>query len=120
MTPLCHCNEITTGHPVIVRLSPTASIILLRIEDGLVAYRNVCPHMGIELDWEAGRLLTRGGRYIQCSGHGARFDPASGHCLRGPCAGESLTSLPVRIVAGMVMLDEQAAKVGEPSGSPRT
>ncbi len=88
MTPLCAEADINLGLPVIVRLSPTASVIVLRLEGGLVAYRNVCPHMGIELDWEPKRLLTRGGRYLQCTGHGAWFDPASGVCLRGPCAGE--------------------------------
>jgi nitrite reductase/ring-hydroxylating ferredoxin subunit len=92
--------------PLIVRLSPTASVILLRLEDRLVAFRNVCPHMGIELDWDAERLLTRGGRYLQCTGHGAWFDPASGRCLRGPCAGEALTALPVRVLDGLVMLDD--------------
>ena len=59
--------------------------------------------MGIELDWQANRLLTR---YLQCTGHGARFDPASGHCLRGPCAGEALTALPVLVQDGMVVLDD--------------
>lgn len=107
MTPLCHAAEVTPGQPVIVRLSPTASVILLRLDDRLVAYRNVCPHMGIELDWEPARLLTGGGRYLRCSGHDAWFDPASGHCLRGPCAGESLAALPVQVLHGMVMLNDQ-------------
>jgi nitrite reductase/ring-hydroxylating ferredoxin subunit len=92
--------------PVIVRLSSSASLILLRLEDRLVAYRNVCPHMGIELDWEPRRLLTRTGRYLQCTGHGARFDPASGRCVRGPCEGEALTALRVRVQNEMVVLDD--------------
>jgi nitrite reductase/ring-hydroxylating ferredoxin subunit len=106
MIPLCPQTEVAAGLPVIVRLSPTASVILLRLVGGLVAYRNICPHMGIELDWEPKRLLTGGGRYLQCTGHGARFDPASGACLRGPFAGESLTALPVRIHDDMVVLDD--------------
>lgn len=106
MTPLCPAAAITPGMPGIVRLSPTASVILLRLGDSLLAYRNVCPHMGIELDWEPARLLTRGGRYLQCTGHGARFDPATGLCLSGPCAGDSLACLPVRISNDVVMLDD--------------
>ncbi|WP_428492060.1 Rieske (2Fe-2S) protein [Rhodopila sp.] len=106
MTPLCPAAEVIAGLPVIVRLSATASVILLRLNDHLVAYRNVCPHMGIELDWEAERLLTPSGRYLQCTGHGAWFDPASGHCLGGPCAGESLTALAVLFRDDMVVLDD--------------
>ena len=106
MTPLCHAGEVTVGRPVIVRLSATASVIVLRLHEAIVAYRNVCPHMGIELDWEPQRLLSRSGRYLQCTGHGAWFDPASGLCLRGPCFGESLTRLPVRIEDDMVVVDD--------------
>jgi nitrite reductase/ring-hydroxylating ferredoxin subunit len=105
MTPLCPAAEITSGLPVIVRLSPTASVILLRLDHGLVAYRNACPHMSIELDWDARRLLTRSGRYLQCTGHGARFDPASGVCVQGPCSGEFLTALPIHTENDMVVLD---------------
>jgi nitrite reductase/ring-hydroxylating ferredoxin subunit len=81
-------------------------VILLRTNGGaLLAYRNACPHMGIELDWESDRLMTPGGRYLRCTGHGALFEPDSGLCVRGPCLNEALTRLPVRIEDEMVMLD---------------
>jgi nitrite reductase/ring-hydroxylating ferredoxin subunit len=58
--------------------------IVLRLDDGrLVAWRNACPHMGIELDWEPRRLLTRNGRYLVCTGHGALFEPETGLAVRG-------------------------------------
>ncbi len=103
---LCAEGDVTPACPVIVRLSPGVSVIVLRVGDGVVAYRNECPHMGIELDWEARRLLSRSGRYLRCTGHGALFDPASGVCVRGPCDGESLSALPVRVDGEMVVLDE--------------
>jgi nitrite reductase/ring-hydroxylating ferredoxin subunit len=106
MIPLCPASSVATGRPVLARLSPTASVILLRLADnGLIAWRNACPHMGIELDWDPRRLLTRNGRYLQCTGHGALFEPATGMCVRGPCAGESLTALPVRIQDDMILLE---------------
>ncbi|HEY3847873.1 MAG TPA: Rieske (2Fe-2S) protein [Acetobacteraceae bacterium] len=106
MTPLCAAAEVAAGLPMLCRLSPTASVILLRLADGaLVAYRNACPHMGIELDWDPQRLLSRNGRYLQCTGHGALFRPEDGTCVSGPCAGEALTTLPVRVEQGMVVLD---------------
>ena len=34
---------------------------------------------------------------ILCATHGALFRIEDGHCLSGPCVGESLTPLPVSI-----------------------
>jgi nitrite reductase/ring-hydroxylating ferredoxin subunit len=91
VTTLCPVASVTTELPVLARLTPTATIILLRQPNGtIVAWRNACPHMGIELDWDPRRLLTRDGRYLQCTGHGALFRRDNGLCVRGPCAGESL------------------------------
>jgi nitrite reductase/ring-hydroxylating ferredoxin subunit len=106
MTRLCAVSEVAEGHPVLARLTPSSSVILLRLAGGtLVAYRNACPHMGIELDWDARRLLSRNGRYLQCTGHGALFRPEDGICIAGPCAGEALTALPVRIEHDTLVLD---------------
>ncbi|WP_428486485.1 Rieske (2Fe-2S) protein [Rhodopila sp.] len=107
MIALCAAAEVTPGRPVLARLTPTFSVILLRLTDGaLVAWRNACPHMGIELDWEPNRLLTRGGRYLKWTGHGALFNPDTGLCVRGPCAGEALTALPVRVQDDKVVIDQ--------------
>jgi nitrite reductase/ring-hydroxylating ferredoxin subunit len=107
VTSLCPAAAVTPGSPVLVRHSPTESVILLRLADGaLAAWRNVCPHMGIELDWEPHRLLTHSGRYLQCTGHGALFQPDNGLCVRGPCAGESLRPVPVRVENNMVVVVE--------------
>jgi nitrite reductase/ring-hydroxylating ferredoxin subunit len=106
LIPLCTASSVEAGQPVLARLSPTSSVILLRLADGtLAAWRNACPHMGIELDWEPHRLLTRNGRHLQCTGHGALFEPDTGRCIRGPCAGDALTALPVRIQNDMVLLE---------------
>lgn len=106
MTALCARAAVRAGQPVIARLSPTASVILLCLADGaLVAYRNACPHMGIELDWEPRRLLSPNGHYLRCTGHGALFRQEDGCCVSGPCAGEALTAVPVRIKNEIVMLD---------------
>jgi nitrite reductase/ring-hydroxylating ferredoxin subunit len=107
MKPLCAASSVAVGLPVLARLSPTTSAILLRLTDGsLVAWHNACPHMGIELDWEPRRLLSRNGRYLQCTGHGALFELDTGRCVRGPCVGEALTELPVRIENDMVVTEQ--------------
>ncbi len=63
-------------------------------EDGaLRAYRNSCPHTGAPLNWTPDQFLTRSGRYIQCSIHGAMFLTETGECFSGPCAGKFLKPL---------------------------
>ena len=111
MRALCDAEAVVPGVATLVRLSQTASIILLRDAAGAVmGWRNACPHMGIELDWQPERLLTRNGRFLRCTGHDALFDAHSGVCTRGPCVGEALTRAPVRVMGGQVVLDEQAVE----------
>ncbi len=64
------------------------------------AFRNRCPHTGVELNWGGNRFLDVDDAYIQCSMHGALFRPADGRCIHGPCVGRALEALPVRIRNG--------------------
>ena len=67
----------------------------LRTSGGAVrAYLNVCPHRAQPVDLGDGRLFLPSGE-IECSAHGARFDPESGDCTGGPCDGRGLTALAV-------------------------
>jgi len=63
---------------------------LVRYDDLLRAYHNLCPHAGNFLNWKADAFLTRDKSLIMCSAHGALFDPANGVCGRassGRCSG---------------------------------
>lgn len=51
------------------------------------AYVNRCAHVPVALDWVPGQVFDPAGRTLLCSVHGAEYDPASGHCLSGPCSG---------------------------------
>ena len=77
---------------------------MVRNEDGVFAYRNVCPHAGHSLNWKPHAFLTRNRDLIMCSMHGAIFDIGSGVCLEGPCPGRALTRLKVEIVSGDVVV----------------
>ena len=68
---------------------------VLRFEGRVVGYLNRCAHVPAEMDWQPGRFMDDTGRWIICSIHGAVYDPASGRCVTGPCAGRSLTPLTV-------------------------
>ena len=74
------------------------------------AYRNRCPHAGSQLDWVEGDFFDESGDYLICATHGALFDPLSGKCVRGPCAGESLERLSIRICETDLWLETPGRK----------
>ncbi len=75
------------------------------------AYLNRCAHKLVELDWEPGQFFDADRRTLICATHGARYDPASGACVDGPCRGARLVSLPVEEVGGVVRLAAHGASV---------
>ena len=79
---------------------------IVRIDDDLRGYVNRCPHAGHPLNLGPNRFLTPGGELILCASHGALFDRQTGICIAGPCSGQSLTSVPLKIEAGYVMLGD--------------
>lgn len=66
------------------------------------AYANSCPHTGAMLNWGPDRFLTRVGNQIMCGVHGALFEIETGYCIAGPCQGQALRDLDVRIEDGVV------------------
>jgi len=60
------------------------------------AYVNRCPHVGTPLDLWPNDFFAEDGRTLVCSTHGALYEPATGYCTAGPCAGDSLSRLPLR------------------------
>jgi len=68
------------------------------LRDGeFFAYRNSCPHTGSPLDWVEHQFLDIEGALIQCATHDAHFLIDTGECVFGPCPGESLEALPIRV-----------------------
>ena len=78
------------------------SVFVVRAGGTVRAYENSCPHTLGPLDWVPDQFLTREKDMILCATHGALFRIEDGHCLSGPCVGESLTLLPVSIDGGAV------------------
>ena len=79
-------------------------LLLVRRGKDVYGYLNSCPHTGATLNWLPDQFLDAGGRHIQCATHGALFRVDNGACISGPCAGQSLTPVPVAIDAGWVKL----------------
>jgi nitrite reductase/ring-hydroxylating ferredoxin subunit len=67
------------------------------------AYLNRCAHVAMELDWQPGRFFDDEQRWLLCATHGALYEPASGYCAGGPCAGRGgLRPIRVRERDGVV------------------
>ncbi|MCU7872228.1 MAG: Rieske (2Fe-2S) protein [Candidatus Thiodiazotropha sp. (ex Lucinoma borealis)] len=82
----------------------TIEIFVVRRGEAVYAYQNQCPHTGVNLEWLTDQFLDLSNSYIQCATHGALFRLEDGFCLRGPCAGEYLESIEVKLEAGQVMI----------------
>lgn len=80
---------------------------LVRDGQAVYGYRNNCPHTGAPLDWSPDRFLDLDKSFIQCAIHGALFRMEDGHCLRGPCTGQNLQAIPVRLEDGAILLERQ-------------
>lgn len=85
------------------------SLIVRRSGDAVIAWFNICPHAGRRLDWAPGQfLLTKDGLLV-CAAHGATFELESGSCVAGPCRGESLRAVPLRVEGDQVFVEEHGA-----------
>jgi nitrite reductase/ring-hydroxylating ferredoxin subunit len=60
---------------------------VIRHRGRVFAYLNRCAHVAMELDWLAGQFFDPDGEALLCATHGAAYDPATGACVGGPCAG---------------------------------
>ena len=81
------------------------SVFVVRAGDTVRAYENACPHTQGPLDWVPDQFLTREKDMILCATHGALFRIADGHCLSGPCEGDSLRRLPLFIEGDTVAVE---------------
>lgn len=77
---------------------------VVRINDQVRGFVNSCPHARHPLNFKPNQFLTMDGTLILCSSHGALFEKLTGYCVAGPCAGQSLQTLPLEVSDGYVML----------------
>jgi len=84
------------------------TVLVVRQGEQLYAWRDACPHHGgTPMAWRRHAYLNADRSRIVCSAHGAQFDIRSGACTLGPCLGQSLTPVALRIDAdGGVHLQE--------------
>ena len=104
------CRTTDLGDPgarsfVLTHAGDTIEGIVLHWAGRWYGYRNKCPHTGVNLNWLPDQFFDLLQHYLQCSMHGALFEPVTGYCVGGPCVGESLITLPLRVDEQRVYLD---------------
>lgn len=90
----------------VTRRGETAPAFIIRFEGKAHAYLNRCAHRSLELDWNEGDFFDAFGRHLLCATHGARYAPATGVCIGGPCYGAGLIKLAVSEDAGDILLEQ--------------
>lgn len=93
--PLCNLDDLEERQATELDISGRR-LFAVRQEGQLYAYWNVCPHLGIPLNWMPDRFLDLEEVLIQCSSHGALFQIDDGKCISGPCSGDHLMSVILR------------------------
>ena len=81
-------------------------IVIVQTEGARHAYINCCPHQFIPLEIFPNHFLTEDKKNLVCSGHGARFELATGTCVSGPCLGKGLDRLAIAETDGAIYLAE--------------
>ncbi|WP_119167275.1 Rieske (2Fe-2S) protein [Algihabitans albus] len=97
---LCRLTEIEDGEGKSLQVhdrSGPRELVLLRDGATVYGYLNSCPHLGVPLEMVPDRFMNAAGTHAICRTHGALFEPATGYCISGPCAGQSLTAIDVEL-----------------------
>ena len=106
--PVCRLDDLqekdARGFQVDTPGGMSQALVVVRQQDRVWVYLNRCPHTGVNLEWQPDRFFDLEDRFLQCATHGALFRPEDGYCVRGPCAGDSLESLPVQVENGQVFV----------------
>jgi nitrite reductase/ring-hydroxylating ferredoxin subunit len=93
---LCQLSELEEMQAIELEIEQR-KLFAIRQDNQLRAYWNTCPHLGIPLNWMPEKFLDLDGSLIQCSSHGALFQIDSGECIAGPCTGDHLQQVELRI-----------------------
>lgn len=80
-------------------------VVLFRVDDGVRAYVNECPHVNIPYHFSPDVFCVyeiEGRRDLMCAHHSAMFRLDDGRCYDGPCEGQRLEAVDVVVDGGTV------------------
>ena len=98
---LCQIDDLAEMQTIELDIGDN-KLFAIRKDNEVYAYWNNCPHLGIPLNWMPEKFLDLDGSLIQCSSHGALFQIDSGECIAGPCIGDHLKPVKVRVEGNMI------------------
>jgi nitrite reductase/ring-hydroxylating ferredoxin subunit len=106
---LCALDDVPDGGALGTGDTPddASGVVVLRRGEAAWAYRNVCPHFSIPLNYEPGTFWTYDAKWVMCAHHSAMFRFEDGMCIDGPCVGAALSPVPVRIVDRKIFKGDQ-------------
>lgn len=105
MSILCHSDEIAEGKSKGFQIAETF-LFAVKKHGKIYVYKNSCPHLGIQLEWQDDEFLDIDASMIQCSSHGALFKIENGECVLGPCQGQSLIKIDFTLEQGMITVQQ--------------
>jgi nitrite reductase/ring-hydroxylating ferredoxin subunit len=109
---LCRVDQLQepgTWNVVLGEGEDELDIVIVQTRGARHAYINCCPHQFIPLEIFPNHFLTEDKTHLVCSGHGARFELATGACTSGPCLGKGLDLLAIEERDGAIYLAEPLA-----------
>lgn len=104
-TALCRLDEIGDNEAKVFTFGSEEEpfeFFVQKLGDAVYAYRNLCPHAALPLDWRPGRFMDPQRTFFLCANHGAVFRPEDGYCFAGPCRGQYLTAIGIEVRDGIV------------------
>lgn len=104
---LCRLDELENPGSrgfIMLRDGEEEEIFVIRDGAEAFAYVNICPHRFLPLNWKPDVFLNFQKTRILCVVHAATFDLRDGSCLGGPCPGQGLETIPLRIDNGVILL----------------
>lgn len=103
MTTICHTDDVPDGSALGLEINEL-SIFVVKLHGDFFVYRNRCPHLGVELNWQEHQFLDADNVLIQCASHGALFLINSGECISGPCSGQHLEAMAFKVENKQIIL----------------
>lgn len=103
MTFLCNFDDIDeqTSKGFVLE---NDNLFAVKKDNQIYLYRNLCPHLGVELNWQEHQFLDMDAALIQCSTHGALFLIENGDCVAGPCQGDKLQTVNFELINNEIHL----------------
>ncbi len=84
--------------------SPVGEVIVIKRDGQVYAWQNICPHLGINLEFNPDEFMDSDQHFLICSNHGALFNVEDGLCVSGPCHGESLLPVAIEVIGSEIHL----------------